>query len=173
MTTKHGKGTIVKTRETRDTIWNFKSFTEIAKNQSFEPISRIILQKVVIEDNKSYSFLKRIRGIRKPENTIVWLTVEVSKVPLDTFPQINQYDFENNSLYQIMKNEYHIAPYYAELKIDPIISDEDLMITFNLTQATPLLKSNGRLFTESESEIEQFEIIYSPKFNFRFSQYIE
>jgi DNA-binding GntR family transcriptional regulator len=173
VTTKHGKGTVVKIKETKDTVWNFKSFTEIAKNQNLEPISKVIEQKIITENNQKYNELSRLRGVKHRNGSIDWMTVEKSKVPTIFFPGIDQYNFENQSLYTVMAQNYHHPPYYARLEMQPIISDERIMEILELSSPTPLLKSSGKAYTESDEEIEHFEIIYSPSFKFVFSQYIE
>lgn len=171
--TKHGKGTVVKIKETKDTIWSFRSFTEIAKNQNLEPITKVLQQEIIVENDLEYNQLIRVRGLKNNDDYIDWLTVEKSKVPMKVFPNIDQYNFESDSLYDIMSREYHFSPDYAKLELEPIISEAKIMEILELEQVLPLLKSSGRLYTESDTEIEQFEIIYSPSFKFIFSQYIE
>lgn len=167
-----GKGVYVKTRELKETVWNFQSFSDLVMRYNKEPVTRLLEKEEVLINKKNFLKLVRLRGF-KQNTEVVWLTIEKSYLPLAIFGGIEEYDFETNSIYKLMKEQFGVKPYYADMSITPINSSKYLKEKFDFSIHQPLLKSSGKVFTENKIEIEQLEIIYSPNFNFKLSQYID
>lgn len=162
-----GKGTFVCLKKVKYSIWNFDGFTDYVKNRNESPVSRILEKKKVYISNKPYLKLKRARGIERIDEKPLFLTIDMSLIPLMIFYNIDQYDFEVESLYNVMRNKYDIHPKRAELSLIPIKCDELTKSIFELDDDVPLLKAKGKIFTLNNIEIEKVEVIYSPIMEFK------
>lgn len=167
----HGKGTYVRLKEAQETVWNFQGFSDLAISQHKQPVTKVLEKTVYEQDGEHYLKLVRLRGLHSREKTI-WMTIDTSILSLRLFPGLENNDFSTTSLYQVMRHHYHIFPYFANLHIEPIISTAEMRETLELENDVALLKSTGTVYTENNIEIERLEIIYSPSFKFKLSQYI-
>ncbi|WP_019419084.1 GntR family transcriptional regulator [Paenibacillus sp. OSY-SE] len=163
---RHGKGTIVCLREMKHNIWNFSGFTEYARKKNEIPVSRVLKKEIVNLDGVSFMNLVRLRGTRR-ETTIKWLTLDTSYVPLNLFPGIEQYDFSEHSLYQIMNQRYSIYPQNASLGIHPINSSKRTRQLFEYEGDFPLIMTKGSVLDEKGTEVEKVEVIYGPNVEFK------
>ncbi|MDO7267541.1 GntR family transcriptional regulator [Shouchella clausii] len=168
----HGKGTYVRLRETKDTVWNFQGFSDLAQLQNQKPITKVLEKETYTkEDGSSFLKLVRLRGLQS-DNITSWMTIDTSHLPLKLFPGLDTYDFSNTSLYKLMRETYNTYPHFANLNIEPICGTSTIYNRLGIEEEKPLLRSFGTVLTESNIEIEHLEIIYSPNFKFKFSQYI-
>ncbi|MFF2014564.1 GntR family transcriptional regulator [Paenibacillus sp. NPDC058177] len=162
----HGKGTMVCLREMKHNIWNFSGFTESARKKNEIPVSRVLKQEIISLEGSSYMHLVRLRGTRR-ESSIKWLTLDTSYVPLALFPDIDQYDFSEQSLYQIMNQRYSIYPQNAALAIHPINSSKRTRQLFEYEGDFPLIMTKGSVLDEKGIEVEKVEVIYGPSVEFK------
>lgn len=167
----HGKGTYVRLRETKDTVWNFQGFSDLARSHNQKPITKVLEKKTYSKDGDYFLKLVRLRGL-KSEETTTWMTIDTSHLPLKIFPNLESNDFSSISLYELMRETYNIHPHYTNLNLEPMMSTPLICERLELQKEQPLLKSSGIVLTESNVEIERLEIIYSPNFKFKLSQYI-
>lgn len=116
--------------------------------------------------NEPFMVLVRLRGTRR-ETTARWLTLDTSYVPMALFPGIDQYDFTEQSLYQIMNQRYNIYPQNAALGIHPIMSDARTRELFEFDGDIPLIMAKGSVLGEDGIEVEQVEVIYGPNVEFK------
>jgi DNA-binding GntR family transcriptional regulator len=164
---EHGKGTFVGSlKPISYSMWNFGSFTDYVQKKGENPTSKILTADVVQLDDKAYYKLERARGI-KEEDEILYLTVDTSLIPLDLFPGIMAYDFEKQSLYEVMRKEYGIAPSIVELSIKPYSADHRIARVFGVHENTPLLMVKGQVSNEAHLEVEITHVIYSPNVDLR------
>lgn len=167
----HGKGTFVRIIEVKKTMWNFEGFSSLVRKRNEAPISKVIEHTVKKGKERLYLKLIRLRGINKDEVTN-WMTLDHSELPLDVFPGLEKYNFENQSLYEILEKDFQCHPHHVDLEITPIISDRRLSTFFEIKENLPLLKTNGMVFNKEGEEIEQIEVFYAPNFTFKMSQII-
>lgn len=167
----HGKGTFVKMREIKKTIWNFQGFSDLVRNRNEEPVTKVIEHHVEKGEKEHYLKLVRLRGINK-DGTITWMTLDHSELPLNMFPALDKYNFENQSLYKILEKDFQCHPHHVNFEITPIVSDQRLCTLFEIEDTLPLLKINGKVFNKNGEEIERIEVVYSPRFKFKMSQVI-
>src|SRR5699024_5363780 len=167
-----GKGVYVKVKELKETVWNFHSFSDLAASYNKKPVTKVLKKENILYENQMFLKLVRLRGFEMIDK-VTWITLETSCLPLWLFEGIDNYNFSLNSIYKLMKEKYSVYPYYANMDIVPIESNYYLKNKFELSTKQPLLKSIGKVFTENEREIEKLEIIYSPHFKFKLSQYID
>lgn len=167
----HGLGTFVSIREIKKSVWNFQGFSEMAKARNEQPVSKVMHHTVYKTDSGAYLNLVRLRGVIK-DGATSWMTMDRSDLPLAIFPGLDQYNFENNSLYEILKRDYRVIPHHVNLEIEPILCDEDTKKMFELHECSSLLKVKGSVFDEGNREIERIEVTYSPRFTFKLTQRI-
>ncbi|WP_432662403.1 GntR family transcriptional regulator [Wukongibacter baidiensis] len=162
---EHGKGTFVSLRQVNYSMWNFGGFTDFLKRKNKVPISRILEEDFININEKKYYKLVRARGVKEDEEE--FLTIDTSYLPLDIFPNINKHNFEKQSLYNVIREEYSIFPTNVELGIYPILSDSKTSEIFKVENDTPLLQSKAVVFSDTGVEIEKVNIIYGPNVEFK------
>ena len=156
----HGKGTFVRIRSVRNNIWNFSSFSEHAKKTNQKAITRVITHEVYTHQQENFLKLVRLRGFEK-QNKAEWITLDTSILSLTVFPSLDQYDFSDLSLYEVMKNKYDIHPSNARLSVHAIHSNEQLMHFFELKSSTPLLNVKGDTYDEQGNVIEKVNVVFN------------
>jgi len=162
----HGKGTFVCFKQMKYNVWNFGGFTDYLKSKNEIPISKLISMQRVSVDDRKYLELKRARGVKKDGDKPLYLTIDTSLVPLDIFPDIDQYDFSLESLYATMRTKYNIYPKRAMLKLSAIKCDKLAKDIFDLDRSIPLLMAQGSIYDSSNIEIEKVKVVYGPKMDF-------
>jgi GntR family transcriptional regulator len=162
----HGKGTFVRLQEIKYSIWNFEGFTDYLRKRGEHPVSRVLEQKGVRLDSGDYWKLKRARGVQKNEK-VLFLTIDTSYIPLRKFAGIDRYDFSRESLYDVMRKEYHVYPRNSEVVIQPVTSDDTMREIFDLDNVRSLLKAKGIVTDERGDELEKVEIVYGPNIEFK------
>lgn len=162
----HGKGTMVCLREMKHNIWNFSGFTDYARKKNEIPVSQVLNKEIISLNNGQFMKLIRLRGTRRETHT-KWLTLDTSYVPLALFPGIDQYDFSEQSLYNIMNQNYNIYPQHATLGIHPIVGDKRTKQLFGYEGDIPLILAKGSVHGEDGNEIEKVEVIYGPNVEFK------
>ncbi|WP_022664910.1 GntR family transcriptional regulator [Desulfospira joergensenii] len=163
---EHGKGTFVCLKPVAYSMTNFGSFTEYAKKKDKKPVSKILEAGTVNTGDEPRFKLKRARGI-EVDGQVHYLTVDTSLISLTIFPGIAEYDFEIRSLYQIMREAYHIVPDRAELSVTPCRADEVMGDLFQVEKDHPLIMAGGRVCTRDNRFIEELEVVYGPKVDFK------
>ncbi len=159
-----GKGSFVKYNQPQIDIINYKGFSDFASQIGNSPVTKII-EKRIIDDNILY--LKRLRGIKNNED-IVWLTLDESKLDLNKYPNLDHYDFENDSLYEILRNEYQIFPTKADISANAILSSEVNSKLFKIDNGIPLLQMEGDIYDAEKAIVEHVRVTYSKQSNFKF-----
>ncbi|MCR4434810.1 MAG: GntR family transcriptional regulator [Clostridiales bacterium] len=162
----HGKGTFVRLRQIKYNIWNFSGFTDYLAKKNETPVSKVLEKETAVENGMDYFKLVRARGVKK-EDGVLYLTIDMSLLPLSVFPGIEKYDFSKESLYNVMKHKYGIFPKRASLGVYPVMGDAVTKKIFGCKRDIPLLKAEGRVYTEEGMEIERVKVIYSPNMEFK------
>lgn len=161
-----GKGTFVRLKELQYSIFNFGGFTDYLKNRNEIAVSKVLDTQHVEIKGELYYKLVRARGVKK-ENTTTFLTIDTSLLPLRLFPNIEEYNFENASLYGVLREKYQIFPKYTEITLLPVAVEQETKDILHLKgKEVTLLKAEGSIYAENHTEIEKVSVIYSPKIEF-------
>ena len=163
---EHGKGTFVSLRPVRYSIWNFTGFTDYLRKKGKIPVSKVLTAEEIVLNGRNYFKLERARGVKEGNSTI-FLTIDTSCMPCDLFPGIKRFDFEERSLYDVMRREYQISPSIAELLVTPFLSDARTTKVFEVPLNLPLLTVKGAVSTSDNQEIELTQVIYSPNMDMK------
>mgnify|MGYP001949187706 CR=1 FL=1 len=162
-----GKGTYVCFRKVHYSMWNFGGFTDFLRSRNETPVSKVLERGTVTQDGSVYFKLVRARGVNK-DGKIQYLTIDTSLLPIALFPNIEQYDFAQESLYHIMREKYQIDPSHAEIRLLPTTVSEEVRRMLQVEDGqTALLKAEGKVLSKDNVEIEKVAVIYSPEIEFK------
>lgn len=141
--------------------WNFRSFSEVLRAQNSNPITKCLgFEKVTIEHDNYYK-LTRIRGIEQG-NKAQYLTKEISILPQKKFPDLERFDFSQESLYEVMRREYMIYPCNGTSTLSAIMCDDELAHYFDIEKDTPIILAHQEILDHKEQLVEKVDIYYSP-----------
>ncbi|MBL4953268.1 GntR family transcriptional regulator [Neobacillus sp. OS1-32] len=155
-----GKGTFVCIRQVKYSIWNFSGFTDYLKTKNETPVSKVLAQENVTIDGKDYFKLVRARGVKK-DGQVLFLTIDTSLLPISLFPSIEKYNFATDSLYRIMREEYNIYPRHSEITLSPVMIDDRTREILRVkSENSILMKAEGKVLNEENTEIEKVSVIY-------------
>lgn len=160
-----GRGTIVSHRPISHSIWNFGSFTELARRQGQRPVTRVLEHQV----KEGELLLVRARGLANDE-TVTWLNLDTSWLRLDMYPGIENYDFATQSLYETLRRDYGRHPLRSELLLTVVPPSDRLKEVFaTAPEVTGYLCASGDVLDESDRLVERTSVIYSPVVQMKFA----
>lgn len=159
----HGKGVFVRLREVKYNMWNFCGFSDYIKRRGEKPVTNVISSEVVTIKDEEFFKLIRARGVKKGEDT-EYLTIDTSIIPMSLFKDIHTINFNNNSLYSIMKREYKITPKTAKLTIKAIESNDFTRNYFG--DENVYLSAIGEVIDDNGVIVEKVNVIYNSKIEF-------
>ncbi|MEF9950980.1 MAG: GntR family transcriptional regulator [Clostridium sp.] len=159
----HGKGVFVRLREVKYNMWNFCGFSDYIKRRGEKPITKVISSDIIEVKGERYFKLVRARGVKK-QDVEEYLTIDTSLLPISLFMDIHKIDFNNESLYNIMKSVYNINPKTAKLSIKAV--EESILTKEYFGNDKVYLKACGEVLDESGNCIEKVNVIYNSKIEF-------
>ncbi|HEV7310376.1 GntR family transcriptional regulator [Ensifer sp.] len=160
-----GRGTIVSHRPISHNIWNFGSFTELARKQGQRPLTRVLEHRV---DNGQL-VLMRARGLANGDS-VTWLNVDTSELDLALYPGLDQYDFASQSLYEVLRRDYDRHPLRSELLLTVVPASDRLREVFAPAQDVPgYLCASGDVLDADDRLVERTSIVYSPAVQMKFA----
>ncbi|MFM1651088.1 GntR family transcriptional regulator [Brevibacillus sp. B_LB10_24] len=163
----HGKGTFVRFKRMKYSIWNFGGFTDYIKGRNETPVSKVLeAQTIFNSEGSPYFKLVRARGIKR-EQAEVFLTIDTSLLPLELFPGLDTYDFAKDSLYRVLRDIYKVFPRRSEIGVRPVMSGDQMQTYFQLSETVPLLMAEGKVFDDKGRDIEAVKVVYSPEIEFK------
>ena len=161
-----GKGTLVLLRPLKYSITNFGGFTDYLNVRNEVGVSKVLDLSIVSLEGKRFYKLIRARGVKKGDTT-TYLMIDTSILPVSLFPGLDQYDFEKESLYQVLREKYLIYPNRTEIALSPVSIDKQTREILQVHENEhALLKAEGSIFDQNNIEIEKVKIIYAPNIEF-------
>ncbi len=153
ITRQQGKGSIVRGRPAGIGILSFNSTTEAIGKDNLS--TRIICGPELRNWDSAFSFriserekevgcyyLERLRLVN---NELVFF--DITMIPNINLPRFSQRNFENNSLFDILRRKYQIEVRGGEQQILAIRADERLQEYFNVGPDSPVLQMNRKIAT--------------------------
>jgi GntR family transcriptional regulator len=160
-----GRGTIVSHRPISHSIWNFGSFTELARRQGQRPVTRVLEHQV--KDGEL--LLVRARGLANDED-VTWLNMDTSWLSLDRYPGIETHDFATQSLYELLRRDYGRYPMRSELLLTVVPPSQRLREVFASASDVPgYLCASGDVLDGNDELVERTSIVYSPAVQMKFA----
>ena len=164
ITSVKGKGYYVTLNKIKYSVWNFTGFTDMVLSKGRTPKSKVLVHEIVRIENEDYLYIKRARCIAEETNGA--LTIDTSFLPLKIFKGIEKYDFEKESLYRVIKEDYEIIPYEVEFSINPIEGNKDTD-TYFVSEGNIFLFLEGVVYDKDRNELERVKVIYSELIDFK------
>ena len=157
---KRGKGTFVKAIDNRGVcMYNLLSFGEemkmLKKDYSTKLVSTEIVDVETLNDRNYFKDSRQclvIKRLRYSDNEIFNMTVNI--VSLDQFNGIDQYNFEEESLYRILKRDYFTTPYQAHRCISAQNADKEQANYLEVHVNAPLIVLKSIVYDENGGLIE-------------------
>lgn len=159
-----GKGSFIKYDQPKIDIINYKGFSDFAFQIGNNPVTKTIQKKIT---DSNHLYLKRLRGI-KNEKEMIWLTLDESELDLEKYPGLDKYNFEDNSLYEILRKKYQTFPTKADISANAILSEQEISSSFKIKEGIPLLQMEGDIYDSNDDVVEHVRITYSKQSNFKF-----
>lgn len=160
-----GKGTKVLHRPVSHSIWNFGSFTDLARANGRRPVTKVLDHR--IEDGMLV--LVRARGLGGVE-PVEWMNLDTSWLSLDRYPGVETYDFATQSLYAVLRATYGREPARAEMQLSVVPPTPMLLRIFGSNPAPPgYLCAMGDVIDSAGEHVERTSIIYSPRVEMKFA----
>lgn len=101
-------------------LWRIHRFLR-ARNE--KPVTTVLSQSVVDAATGPQLRLVRARGVAT-ENGTKFLNIDTSLLRLDRYPGLEKFDFEGQSLYQILREHYEVVPVRSELMLSVAVPSE-------------------------------------------------
>ena len=160
-----GKGTMVSHRPVSHSVWNFGSFTDLARANGKRPVTRVLEHRV--EDG--VLLLVRARGLGGAGG-VEWLNLDTSWLPLAQYPGIERYDFAAQSLYAVLRRDYGREPARSEILLSVVPPSPQLIEVFGAEPAVPgYLCATADVLDAGGERVERTSIIYSPRVEMKFA----
>lgn len=166
--TEKGKGSYVNTPKIEQSLFKFYSFgREHADNSTIlldiKNISDMGIQKVL--NLKETDSIKQITRIRQLDNIPV--TIETSYIPASSVPEIEQFDLEHLSIYDLLEKHYGFRILRAKEFLDTIVTDSYYSKLLEIDKGKPVFVTERITFDITDKPIEyRKSLIRSDKFRF-------
>ena len=163
---KRGKGTFVSSLKMDIHTRNLGGFSDEMTRRGMRPTSRLLrlsreraakemLQRLQLEPESEAFVLKRLRlADDKP------MSLETTCLPAKLFPELDRYDFEKQSLYQILENKYDVRMYSAAEDLEAAVGDAETCRLLEVKKNSPLLIVYRTVFAEGNLPIEYTKSVY-------------
>lgn len=163
---KRGKGTFVSPLKMDIHTRNLKGFSDEMTRRGMKPTSRIIeavrraadgeeAKRLHLDEGVGVFCLKRLRLADR-----IPMSVETTVLPESVFPGLGGYDFENESLYQILERDFAVRIYSAAEDLEAAVSDADTSEWLRVDAGSPLLIVYRTVFAEGNQPIEFTKSVY-------------
>lgn len=119
-----GKGIFVKFNKIKRLSWGIGSFTDQVSRDN--DVRSIVLTCVIeFQVNHKFLHLKSVRGIKNELNLkTTCLSIEDSYINADNLNGIENYDYSCNSLYFVLRHNFHVFPSTGQLELSTIAATE-------------------------------------------------
>lgn len=140
-----GKGTYVRGEKKNQDLFSLTSCTEDVIRQGMTPSRRVIDSAIVLADKERQDRLKVAEKEKLYRLCRVYYAdgepINYTKVylPYKLFPNIEQHDFSQQSLYKVMEKEYGVQIKRAQRTIEAVLASNELAELLQIYPGTPLI----------------------------------
>jgi len=168
--TEKGKGSFVNAPKIEQSLFKFYSF---GRDYSIFNIQSVLVKVKDILDEEiqiklnlsSQDHIKQIIRIRKLDNIPV--IIETSYIPVTLVPDIETFDLQNLSIYDLLEQHYGLHILKAKEYLDPCIADSYCSKLLEIDKGKPVFVTERITYDTTEKPIEyRKSIIRSDKFRF-------
>lgn len=175
-----GKGTYVKSDKNNQDLISLTSCTEDVKKLGMTPSRKVIDATVVLADKKRSKLLNIVTDdkVFRLERIIYAddeaLNYTITYLPEKLFPQLEQYDFNKESLYHILQTKYDTKIIGATRTIEAVSAKDVVAEYLDIDEGMPIILFGGTTYgvvQGKEIPIETFKCYYrTDKFKFCINQ---
>lgn len=147
-----GKGTFVQSKKIDDGLIKLTSCTESIRKMGLTP-SMTLIKSVIEVPRKhiaSQLLLKEEEMVFKTERVLlgdnVPINVTKSNIIYKYVQGIEKYNFEKESLYNVLENEFGIKITHAVRTIEAILADKKDAALLQISEGSPILLFNGVVY---------------------------
>lgn len=175
-----GKGTYVKGDKFEQDLFQLTSCTEEINKMGMVPTKKIIDSKIIFADKLRQRRLQLDEGDKVFYLKRVYyadgepLNLTTAYLPYKLFPGIEKYDFNKESIYKVLEENYEVKIAKATRTLEAVIAHEEVSEYLNMQENTPILLFRGithGTVCGMDKPIESFKSYYrSDKFKFFINQ---
>jgi GntR family transcriptional regulator len=162
---RQGKGSFVAERRIRD-LSGFRSYSDDILSLGLRPASRVlefvqasdedeVISRLKLPEGESYYRLQRVR-LAEGEP----VAVETAYLPARLFPGLQEYDFGQLSLFEVLRNRYQIFPTWADAVLEASAATPEIARQLGMKVNEPVLLALRQSFTASFEVVEFVRSVY-------------
>ncbi|NYB73352.1 GntR family transcriptional regulator [Sedimentibacter hydroxybenzoicus DSM 7310] len=155
-----GKGTFVRFPKIERDFVRLSGFSQMLKSKGIKPSNKIVKSGIVVADKKIASLLETTMGTKVYEivriryGNDIALALEYSYLPVNLFDNLLQYDFENDSLYKVIEENYNYKLKYSKQWIKIITLNKEESKLLNVKENTPAFLLESISYDMDEKVVE-------------------
>lgn len=175
-----GKGTYVKGDKRKQDLFSITSCTDDIINLGMTPSRKVLNVEVMEAYPKRSRQLEIDRGEQIVTVDRVYFANDepinhtIAYLPAKYFPKLEAHDFETQSLYTVLEQEYGVVITRATRTIEAVIAEGETAELLEVEEGVPIILFRGTTFAiigNKEVPIETFKCHYrSDKFKFYINQ---
>lgn len=164
--TEQGRGTFVASRRVTQHLTRLSGFSEVMTEKGMRPSSRVVASTVEEADPKIAAQLMiapgrpvfRLERVRLGDDQPI--AFETSRVPLALCPGIEDWDFEADSFYRVMENEFGIELHTVSETLRMIEASAELAYHLQVDPGLALFELIGVVLDSNGRPVEAFAAYY-------------
>ncbi len=175
-----GKGTYVKTDEKSNDLFSLVSCTQAVRNMGMTPTKQVIVSQILSADKKRAKALN-LTGTDQvfQLGRVLYangepLNYTLTYLPVKLFPGIEKHHFEQESLYQVLGEEYHVTLTKARRTVEAVLVEDEIAEYLDIEPGMPVILFGCTTYGEvngQELPIENFKCYYrTDKYKFYIDQ---
>jgi len=155
-----GKRPVVSTGRIQKDFHKLRGFTEEMSRRGLKPSSKVLQIEQVAPDAATSNLLHlwrqeevyRVRRLRYANKEIVGL--ETIILPARLFPDLDNQDLENQSLYALMETRYEISVEWSEEELEAVPAEKDEARLLQVPPGFPLFSMRRIVYDKDDTPIE-------------------
>ena len=155
-----GKGTFVKYPDIERDFVKLSGFSQMLKSKGIKPGNKIVKSEIVEANKKIASLLETTIGTKVYEivrirygNNIA-LALEYSYLPVNLFDDLLRYDFEHDSLYKVIEENYNYKLKYSKQWIKITTLNKEQSRILSVKEHTPAFLLESISYDMNERVVE-------------------
>lgn len=161
-----GRGTYIKSQAERMKFYLDRSFTQQMRELGYQPWSRVLSISNGIVDRSAPEPLQKqmgapcLRLVRLRFGNEQPVSVQTTTILIEKCPNLDQHDFSQQSLYEILAKEYHLIIDRIHHIVRAVPAEEYQADLLQVSAGAPLLYVCTTAFLENKQVIECTESFY-------------
>ncbi|MDZ7379055.1 MAG: GntR family transcriptional regulator [candidate division KSB1 bacterium] len=163
---QQGNGTFVAQPKVTQPTYPLQSFTVTMQTYGIVPGARLIDLQIIPASREISSLLKLHLGeriyriVRQRTGNQQPLALEYSHFPVRLCPNLERFDLEKRSIYQILKEEYGLELVRAEQTLEPTVARRTEAEWLDLPEGAPLMLWERISYTAEDLPVEYAKDLY-------------